>query len=139
MRSFLLGLACVVVAMPVSAQGVAEARAALRAGEYEEAIDLYEDLLDENPGAVQARVSLIEALIAVGSYEDAIETGRAAPNQDAVANASARSNPRSPKEVPGRSPPGSTSRNSISTGAASTMPWHGSTSSSTCTTLPTAA
>jgi tetratricopeptide (TPR) repeat protein len=87
MRSFLLGLACVVVAMPVSAQGVAEARAALRAGEYEEAIDLYEDLLDENPGAVQARVSLIEALIAVGSYEDAIETGRAAPNQDAVANA----------------------------------------------------
>jgi tetratricopeptide (TPR) repeat protein len=88
-KSKLVGLLCVaaVTTMPASAQGVAEARAALRAGEYEDAIELFEDVLDENPGATQARVSLIEALIAVGSYEEAIAAGRAAPNADQVANA----------------------------------------------------
>ncbi|MGD8602500.1 MAG: tetratricopeptide repeat protein, partial [Gemmatimonadota bacterium] len=59
----------------------------LRSGDYEEAIDEYQDVLQSDPGIAQARVELIEALLATGQYDEAIEVGRSAPDPDAVANA----------------------------------------------------
>ncbi|MDA0327391.1 MAG: tetratricopeptide repeat protein [Gemmatimonadetes bacterium] len=73
--------------IPLRAQGIADARAALNVGEYEEAIDLYRDVLKDNPGAVAARVELMEALVATGAYAAAISTGREAPDERSVANA----------------------------------------------------
>ncbi len=71
----------------VAAQSVAEARAAQRAGEYDDAISAYRRLLREDPALVPARVGLIESLLATGAYEEAIEAGRSAPDPRAVANA----------------------------------------------------
>lgn len=68
-------------------QNIADARTALRGGEYGDAIDEYRSLLRAEPGAAQARVELIEALLATGEYEDAIATGMAAPSSGPVANA----------------------------------------------------
>lgn len=72
------------------AQGIADARAAMRSGEYEDAIDLYRDVLDETPAATEARIELIDALIATGAYEAAISTGRGAPDPSTAANATGR-------------------------------------------------
>jgi tetratricopeptide (TPR) repeat protein len=69
------------------AQDAAAAREALRAGEYAAAIEAYRDVLGADAGAVQARIGLIEALLATGEYSDAIETGQAAPSTAAVAHA----------------------------------------------------
>ena len=44
------------VAADAVAQNAGEARAALRSGDYEEAIDLYRDVLDDHPTATAARV-----------------------------------------------------------------------------------
>ncbi|MGD8281658.1 MAG: tetratricopeptide repeat protein, partial [Gemmatimonadota bacterium] len=85
-KGMLLLLAAVLVA-PANAQVPAEARTALRSGDYEEAIDEYQDVLQSDPGIAQARVELIEALLATGQYDEAIEVGRSAPDPDAVANA----------------------------------------------------
>jgi tetratricopeptide (TPR) repeat protein len=71
----------------VSAQGFTEAHAAERAGEYENAIDLYRDVLESDPTVAQARVGLMETLVATGEYVEAVEVGRAAPDPAAVANA----------------------------------------------------
>ena len=79
-------LAIVCVA-PTAGQSVAEARSAFRAAEYEDAIDMYRDLVDSDPAAAQARVGLIEALVATGEYEEAVEVGQTAPNPAAVADA----------------------------------------------------
>ncbi len=80
-------LTSVAATAPVHAQDVAEARAALRAGEYEDAIAAYRGLLRERPDGVGLRIDLMEALLATGQYEDAITVGRAAPEPAAVANA----------------------------------------------------
>jgi tetratricopeptide (TPR) repeat protein len=79
-------LLLVAVATPAVAQDASAARTALRSGDYEDAIDLYRDVLREQPGAVQIRSSLMEALMATGAYEEAIELGRTAPDPAAVAN-----------------------------------------------------
>jgi tetratricopeptide (TPR) repeat protein len=71
----------------VSARGFTEAHAAERAGEYENAIDLYRDVLESDPTVAQARVGLMETLVATGEYVEAVEVGRAAPDPAAVANA----------------------------------------------------
>lgn len=73
--------------VPTSAQDAPEARAALRSGEYEDAVELYRDVLDGDPGATQARVELMEALLATGRYEEAVDVGRAAPDPAAVGHA----------------------------------------------------
>jgi tetratricopeptide (TPR) repeat protein len=78
----------VAVTSPAAAQDAGEARAAHLSGEYEEAIDLYRDILRSEPGAVQMRIELMEALVSTGAYADAIEAGSEAPNPAAVANAS---------------------------------------------------
>ena len=75
------------VAVPLSAQSVADARADLRAGRYAEAVEGYEEVLAADPGAAAARVELMEALIATGAYEEAVRAGQAAPDPEAVANA----------------------------------------------------
>ncbi|HET9947897.1 MAG TPA: tetratricopeptide repeat protein [Longimicrobiales bacterium] len=64
-----------------------EAREALRTGEYEEAIEALRSALERDPAAAEARVALIEALLATGAYEEAVTVGRAAPEPAAAANA----------------------------------------------------
>lgn len=71
---------------PLEAQTPDEARAALRTGEYDDAIAAFRDLIRESPDAAAMRASLIEALIATGEYEDAVQVGRAAPNPAAIGN-----------------------------------------------------
>ncbi len=72
------------------AQDAAEARAALRSGEYDRALELYEDVLASDPGAARARVELVEALVATGRYEDAVANGRAAPDPAVLGSATGR-------------------------------------------------
>jgi tetratricopeptide (TPR) repeat protein len=84
--------AAVVVAWATLASGVAAqnadaARSALRAGAYDEAVGLYRDLVRARPEAAQPRIDLMEALLATGAYEEAVEAGRAAPDVAPVANA----------------------------------------------------
>jgi tetratricopeptide (TPR) repeat protein len=72
---------------PLSAQSADEARDAIRSGEYEDGIAALEEVIASEPGATQARVWMMDALIATGRYEDAVAAGRAAPDPAAVANA----------------------------------------------------
>ena len=95
----LASLAGAVLAGPLATRGLAaqvpgvagqappEARAAQRSGEYQDAIGLYRDALEDEPGNAPARVGLMESLLATGAYEEAVEVGRGAPDPDAVANA----------------------------------------------------
>ena len=69
------------------AQSEEEARSALRSGAYEDAIGQYRRLVRARPGDVELRVELMEALVATGRYDDAVDAGRDAPNPAAVANA----------------------------------------------------
>ena len=71
-------------------QDASEARTALLSGEYADAIDGYERFLRSEPGAAQARIDLMEALVATGRYEDAVTVGREAPDPVAVAHATGR-------------------------------------------------
>lgn len=92
LRLFLLGafLAPPLLAQAPGAareQAIAEATAAQRRGDYRRAIDRYRDALGRDPAAVEARVGLIESLLATGAYAEAVDVGRAAPNPAAVANA----------------------------------------------------
>jgi tetratricopeptide (TPR) repeat protein len=84
----LLLAAMAVLTAPAAGQAPSsEAQAALRSGDYEEAIELYRDLLRAEPGAVQMRTDLMDALVATGAYAEAIEVGRTAPDPVATANA----------------------------------------------------
>lgn len=64
----------------------AEARSLLRSGQYAEAIDAYADIVRAQPAASLARASMMEAMVATGAYEDAIEVGQAAPEPALVAH-----------------------------------------------------
>jgi tetratricopeptide (TPR) repeat protein len=79
----LLALLCGALA----AQDPAAARAALRAGRYDDAIEEYRDAVRANPSLADARIGLMQALVATGEYEEAVTVGRAAPDPMAVANA----------------------------------------------------
>ncbi len=80
-------LLATLVAAPVAAQVPGSAATtALRSGDYEGAIEQFRDVLADEPGAVQMRVNLMEALVATGQYTEAVEVGRAAPDPGAVAN-----------------------------------------------------
>jgi tetratricopeptide (TPR) repeat protein len=76
-------------ALPTSvwAQDAAAARAALRSGQYDDAIEEYRDVVRGNPANTDARVGLMQALITTGAYEEAVTVGRQAPDPRAVANA----------------------------------------------------
>jgi tetratricopeptide (TPR) repeat protein len=69
-----------------SAARQAEARDYLRSGRYDEAIDAYGAMIRAQPTAALARASMMDALIATGQYEEAIDVGRAAPEPDLVAH-----------------------------------------------------
>lgn len=75
----------IVLAQADAAQ-YAEARDLMRSGRYAEAIEAYGDVVRARPDASLARASLMQALIATGRYEDAIEVGRASPEPDVVAH-----------------------------------------------------
>jgi len=77
--------ACLVA--PLAAQDPTAARAALRAGEYDDAVDEYRDALRADPALADARIGLMQALVATGEYEDAVTVGREAPVSAPVANA----------------------------------------------------
>jgi tetratricopeptide (TPR) repeat protein len=89
LTTVLLTLLTAVATAPagVVAQDASEARAALRAGEYEDAIAAYEALLRQHPRAAEARIELMDALVATGRYDDAVTVGRAAPDPTSVENA----------------------------------------------------
>ena len=70
-----------------AAQDANGAATALHAGEYDRAIELYERVVASDPGDAGARADLMEALVAVGRYEDAIEVGYEAPDPAQVAHA----------------------------------------------------
>lgn len=72
---------------PAAGQSVAGAREAFRSGEFEDAIDEYRDVVKSDPAAAQARIGLIETLVAIGEYAEAVEIGQSAPSFAAVANA----------------------------------------------------
>ncbi|MEX2465931.1 MAG: tetratricopeptide repeat protein [Gemmatimonadota bacterium] len=89
-RSFLLVPLVLVLgataATGASAQDAASARAALRSGDYDTAIESFTRQLRSSPASVEARLGLMEALVTTGQYARAVEVGREAPNEVAVAN-----------------------------------------------------
>jgi tetratricopeptide (TPR) repeat protein len=82
-----LGWVGLTVSAPLAAQDPAATRAALRAGDYEDAIDEYRDALRADPTLADARIGLMQALVATGEYEEAVTVGREAPVSGPVANA----------------------------------------------------
>jgi len=81
-----LALAALVVS-PVASLAQDPGSEALRSGEYEDAIEAFGDVLRGEPGAVRARIGLMEALIATGQYEEAVRVGTAAPDPAVVGHA----------------------------------------------------
>ena len=75
------------LAAPLAAQDPSAARAALRSGEYDDAIREYRGALRSDAGLVDARIGLMQALLATGAYEEAVTVGREAPVPGAAANA----------------------------------------------------
>jgi tetratricopeptide (TPR) repeat protein len=75
------------LATSVQAQEPAAARAALRSGEYDDAIEAYRDAVRTNPANADARIGLMQALLTTGDYQGAVTVGREAPDPRAVANA----------------------------------------------------
>jgi tetratricopeptide (TPR) repeat protein len=73
-------------ACEIQAQSVAEARASMRAGEYEEAVTSFTRLLREDESSVDARRGLVQALRITGRYAEAEATASRAPNQVMLAN-----------------------------------------------------
>jgi tetratricopeptide (TPR) repeat protein len=67
--------------------GPVEARTAQRSGEYRDAVALYRQVLQRDPSIAQARIGLVESLLATGAYVEAVEVGRAGPDPGAAANA----------------------------------------------------
>jgi tetratricopeptide (TPR) repeat protein len=80
-------VAALVAAPPLAAQDPTAARAAMRTGEYADAIDGYRDALRADPSLADARIGLMQALVATGEYEEAITVGREATSSAPVANA----------------------------------------------------
>jgi tetratricopeptide (TPR) repeat protein len=74
----------------LSGQEANGAADALRSGDYNEAVALYEDVVRAEPSNARARIDLMEALVAIGRYEDAVDVGRDAPDPGAVGHATGR-------------------------------------------------
>ena len=80
----LLPLALSGLAHPLPGQALADARASLRSGAYAEAATAYRRILGRDPGSLEARRALVEALAVQGKYADAEEVAR--EGGDALAN-----------------------------------------------------
>jgi tetratricopeptide (TPR) repeat protein len=74
-----------VSAAPGAAQEVSEARAALRSGEYDEAVRDFRRILRDDPGSAEARRGLVRALATTGRLDEAEAAARAAPEAAALA------------------------------------------------------
>ena len=61
---------------PTAAQTVADARASLRSGAYDDAATAYRRVLREDGASVEARRGLVEALAVQGRYDDAEQAAR---------------------------------------------------------------
>ncbi len=83
----LAACAAFVATSPLVAQDAAAARAALRSGDYAEAIDEYRGALRTDPSIADARIGLMSALVATGEYAEAVTVGRDATSAAPVANA----------------------------------------------------
>jgi cellulose synthase operon protein C len=81
----LIGMSAVAVGC-ADAQDAADGRSALRSGDYDDAAAAFTRQLRANTASVEARIGLIETLLATGQYERAIEVGREAPDPAGVAN-----------------------------------------------------
>jgi tetratricopeptide (TPR) repeat protein len=79
-------LVCVAIPATSLAQSTAEARVALRTGAYEDAVRGFTRVLDNEPGALEARKGLVKALLALGRYAEAESLARGAPNALSAAN-----------------------------------------------------
>ena len=77
-----LVLAVLAPGVPVEAQS--DARSALRSGDYEAAVDGFTQAVRADRSNASARIGLMEALLAIGAYERAVEIGRDAPVPSAV-------------------------------------------------------
>ncbi|GMV05762.1 MAG: hypothetical protein AMXMBFR53_20390 [Gemmatimonadota bacterium] len=75
------------VAAPAAAQTLSQARAALRSGDYDEAVEGYRALVRQDPASTEARKGLVEALLVVGRHAEAEAAARQAPEPRLVANA----------------------------------------------------
>jgi tetratricopeptide (TPR) repeat protein len=84
-RGAVLLVTAAVLAGPLSGQDLTDARAALRTGEYADAVRAYRKALRSAPESAEARIGLIEALSSTGDYDEAIEVGGAAPAAPGVA------------------------------------------------------
>jgi tetratricopeptide (TPR) repeat protein len=82
-----LAFGSAVAPRPLAAQDPSAARAALRSGAYDDAIDEYRDALRADPSVAAARIGLMQALVATGEYEEAVTVGSEAPASAPVANA----------------------------------------------------
>jgi tetratricopeptide (TPR) repeat protein len=73
-----LGCLLCLLCLPTTAACAAEANQpeggaeALRRGDYEKAVELFTDRIDEEPADVEARKSLVQAYRDTGRYRDAI-------------------------------------------------------------------
>jgi tetratricopeptide (TPR) repeat protein len=72
---------------PLLAQAPTAARAALRSGDYDAAIDEYRSAIRSDPALSEARIGLMSTLVLTGEYEEAVRVGREAPVAATVANA----------------------------------------------------
>lgn len=79
-------LTATVTASSVTAQSQDAAQEALRTGAYDDAVEAFDRALREDPSALSARLGLMEALMATGRYERAIEVGRDGPDPEATGN-----------------------------------------------------
>ncbi len=79
-------VAAVLAWLPATAgaQATSDARAALDTGDYEEAIAGFTRAVRADRTATEARIGLMEALLATGEYERAVEIGEDAPAPSAV-------------------------------------------------------
>ncbi|MFQ5704858.1 MAG: tetratricopeptide repeat protein [Gemmatimonadales bacterium] len=73
-----VGMVCLLISQvgPVQAQGLADARSALRTGRYSDAIALFEKAVRGNRSSVPAVRGLVAALRSVGRYSDAADAAR---------------------------------------------------------------
>ena len=87
--TFALAAAWALVAAPPAARAqtdaAADARAALRSGDYAAAVRAYRALVRAEPGSAPARRGLIEALAVQGRYDDAVAVAGEAPDPGPVA------------------------------------------------------
>lgn len=73
----IVAAACVTLPLAAQDESFKEAHAALRRGDYDEAISRFSRLVGRNPGSADAARGLVQALSEVGRYDQAVAAARA--------------------------------------------------------------